>query len=211
MGSQVVKRSIRNQRVVEKTGRGWDQWFELLDGLGAANLSHKQIARLLDSEYELGGWWSQTVTVEYERARGRRQPGQKPAGFELSVQRTINAPVTRAWNAWAEAEQLSSWFTTGQQQEFREGARYRNNDGDAGTFLRIVPRKQLRFTWETRHHRPGSEVRVEFAAKGRGRSVVRLTHSKLGSKQDRDDLKPAWGWAMDSLKSWLETGKPLAS
>lgn len=134
---------------------------------------------------------------------------EEAGAFRTSVQRTIDVPAGDAFDAWAQASKLARWFTTTAEQDFREGGRYSNGDGDSGEFKRIVPGKLIRFTWEQKHHRPGSVVTVTFAPRGGSRSVVRITHSRLVTAADRDDLKLAWSWAADSLKSFLETGKPI--
>ena len=40
-------------------------------------------------------------------------------------------------------------------------------------------------------------------------SAIRLRHSKLKTKKDSENLKQGWSWALDSLKSYLETGQPI--
>lgn len=37
-----------------------------------------------------------------------------------------------------------------------------------------------------------------------------LSHEKLSSKAEVEDLREGWSWAMDSLKSYLETGKSIS-
>jgi hypothetical protein len=32
---------------------------------------------------------------------------------------------------------------------------------------------------------------------------------KLASQDDREEMREGWSWALDSLKSFLETGKPV--
>lgn len=34
-------------------------------------------------------------------------------------------------------------------------------------------------------------------------------HSGLRSQADYEDMKGGWSWALDSLKSYLETGQPI--
>lgn len=60
--------------VRERTGRGWEEWFALLDGWGAAERSRAEIIGWLGAEHRVGDWWAQCVTVGYERARGLRMP-----------------------------------------------------------------------------------------------------------------------------------------
>ena len=130
--------------------------------------------------------------------------------FNATVQRTVRTSRQRCWHAWANTAQLSHWFTTSAWQEFRVGGRYENSDGDSGVFLEIVPDKLLRFTWENRRHQPGSEVSVSFAVSGSSGAIIRLQHRKLKNKRDAVKLKQGWNWAMDSLKSFLETGRPIS-
>ena len=48
------------------TGRGWEEWFDLLDAWGAADRTHKEIARWVAKEHAIDGWDAQAVTVSYE-------------------------------------------------------------------------------------------------------------------------------------------------
>jgi hypothetical protein len=40
---------------------------------------HTEIARWLVAEHRIGGWWAQSVTVAYERARGVRAKHERAA------------------------------------------------------------------------------------------------------------------------------------
>lgn len=97
------------------TGRPLEEWFALLDAAGAGDLPHREIARLLRDDHGVPPWWSQNVTVEYERARGRRVVGQDHAGvFYAGVTKTIRRPaaevhaaIEAAFGAWGLARRPS--------------------------------------------------------------------------------------------------------
>src|SRR6476469_3303413 len=89
-----------DQAVVAATGRGWIEWIGLIDEWGGAEHTHAEIARWLVAEHEIKGWWAQSVTVGYERARGRRAPGERPDGFSVSASRTIGVPVERLFESF---------------------------------------------------------------------------------------------------------------
>ena len=125
---------------------------------------------------------------------------------EIVVERTITASAESAFNAWSSLEKQSVWYTAGKKHDFRVGGRYLNADGDCGAYLEIVPNQLLRFTWEQPCHSPGSEVAIEFSPVDTDVVNVRLTHSKLSHPEDASDLQLGWEWALDSLKSYLETG-----
>lgn len=63
-------RRIRDESVRAKTGKGWDEWFGILDDLGAGEIGHTQTAKHLREHCGISPWWAQAVTVRYEWERG---------------------------------------------------------------------------------------------------------------------------------------------
>ncbi|MCD0443258.1 hypothetical protein LO763_06415 [Glycomyces sp. A-F 0318] len=66
-----------DQALIEGTGVNWRTWRELLDERGAAGLDRAAVARMLVREFEIDGWWAESVAAAYERERGPRAPGGK--------------------------------------------------------------------------------------------------------------------------------------
>jgi hypothetical protein len=80
--------------VVKATGREREAWFALLDAAGGQGWEHRRIAAWLAGEHGVDPWWSQSIAVGYEQARGLRVPGQRPDGtFAASVSRTVHRPA----------------------------------------------------------------------------------------------------------------------
>jgi len=108
--------------VKEKTGCTWKAWVGALDYHGAAKMSHAEIAKLIKTEFEVGSWWTQMVTVGYERIKGLRARGQQRDGtFGATKSRTFNVPVETLFNAWKDATTREQWlpgqaFECGRQQ-----------------------------------------------------------------------------------------------
>lgn len=204
-----AKPSVSDPAVRRATGRGWSAWFAALDRFGAAK-GHAAMARHLAARHGLSPWWSQTVVVEFERARGLRRVHERADGrFQVGVQRTVEAPVRTAFAGWADAKAVGTWFTTKARQDVRVGGTYRNADGDRGTYLAVAPPRRLRFTWDNPTHAPGTVVEVTFSARGSRRTVVRLRHDRLATKADADGMKTGWTWALTSFARWVETGQGL--
>src|SRR5262249_273953 len=94
----------------KRTGRTWAEWVRVLDDARAAEKPHREIARYVSS---LGtpDWWTQTVTVGYERIRGLRARGQRrDGGFEASKSRTFNVPVETLYHAFANTRRRKRWL-----------------------------------------------------------------------------------------------------
>src|SRR5262245_40841726 len=75
---------IGGAAVRKATGKSWTQWCAILDREGAAKRAHAEIAESLATKHRVPPWWSQMVTVQYERARGLRAKGQTPQGWQAS-------------------------------------------------------------------------------------------------------------------------------
>ena len=64
--------------------------------------------------------------------------------------------------------------------------------------------KDLRFTWENPAHTGGTIVDVAFQDKGKGKTLVTVTHDRIQTRAEADGLREGWGQALDRLKARLE-------
>ncbi|TKT82564.1 hypothetical protein [Aquamicrobium sp. LC103] len=94
-------RPINTAAIEKGTGKTWQAWLVFLEEIGAAELSHTEIARRVGDTGEASGWWAQSITVAYEQHIGRRLPGQDGDGsFQLSVTKTLPGTMDEAMAAW---------------------------------------------------------------------------------------------------------------
>ena len=181
----VAEPRVSDDAVAKATGRGWADWFALLDGWGAKERPHKEIARWLMDEQGVAGWWAQSVTVEYERARGLRAPGQRPDGWEVGASKTVAVPVERLYEAFTADAERERWLP---------GAELRLRTATAP--------KSARYDWED----GSTRVVVLFEAKDDAKSVIFLGHEKLPDADTADEMKAFWRERVAALKGWLEGG-----
>lgn len=176
-------RTSSDDALIARTGRTWDEWFVLLDAWGAADRPHPEIARWLNTDHGVGGWWAQEVTVGYEMAIGRRRPGQRPDGFEVSASKTVAVPVERLFEAWVDEELRSRWLP-------RVSLRSRT----------ATPYRTARFDWED----GSSRVAVGFTAKGETKAAVALAHQRLPDAETGERMKAFWRERLGELQRLLE-------
>lgn len=129
--------------------------------------------------------------------------------FVTSFERKINAPIKNVWEAWADADKWSSWVLMDMTNDFNVGGEYHNDKGEGGRYLKIVNMETIQFSWEMKRYKPGSFVEVRFKSIDNKVTECQLIHTNLQSQIDKHDSELGWNWAMDSLKSFLETGNPL--
>jgi hypothetical protein len=177
---------VADERVLEATGRGWQGWLELLDRWGAAGRSHTEIARWLREERGVDGWYAQSITVGYERARGLRAPGQRPDGFAVGASRTVAVPVERLFEAFTDEALRERWLP---------GADLRVRTATA-------PRT-ARYDWED----GSTRVIVGFDAAGDAKSRVALSHERLPDADTAEEMKSWWRERLTELKAGLENGE----
>jgi hypothetical protein len=174
---------VGSEAVLRATGRAWDDWLKVLDRAGAKAMPHKEIALMLSRKFEVPNWWSQMVTVGYEQARGLRSVNERTNGFAANASRTVAIPVRELFEAWSDAQKRARWLPDA-PVEVR-----RSTDG-----------KSMRMTWTV----GDSSIDVGFVAKGAGKSMVAVEHSKLKNATAAVKQKAFWTDALARLKALLE-------
>jgi hypothetical protein len=165
------------------TGKGHADWFGLLDAWGATDHSHTEIARWLNTEHGVPGWWSQNITVSYERARGMRKPGQMADGYSVSVTRTIAADPEQVLAAFTDTKVRRRWLPDAPMRQRPTRAA-----------------RTARFDWAD----PKSRVVVIVGAKGLDKSVVTVTCEQVPDAVAAEALKVEWRANLGALKTLLE-------
>jgi uncharacterized protein YndB with AHSA1/START domain len=174
---------VSDAAILNATGCTWSKWISALDYAGARSMPHGEIAKLIGKKFKTSSWWSQMITVGYERARGKRIVHQRTSGFSVSVSRTVGAPVAALYGAWKEPRRRALWLP-------RTPLTIRTSSAN----------KRLRVTWRDR----ASDVLVSFTPRGATKSTVEVEHSKLADAKSAANMKRYWGAALDRMKKRLE-------
>jgi hypothetical protein len=172
-----------DEAVKSKTGKTWKDWFAILDKAGARKMNHQEIVKYLNSEQGVGPWWQQMVTVSYEQARGLRAKHQKPGGFEISVSRTVKAPLAKVFKLFANEKARGLWLSE-----------------NGLTIRKSTPNKSLRITWIDGK----TSVQVSMLSKADDKSQLVVQHSKLPNAAAATKLKTYWSKQLDRLVETLE-------
>jgi hypothetical protein len=85
---------MKDGPLAKKTGRTWEQWVRVLDRDGAGKMTHRDIATLVSTKYEVGDWWSQTVTVGSNESKVYAREG---TGEMAATKRASREPTTYPW------------------------------------------------------------------------------------------------------------------
>jgi hypothetical protein len=182
-GKRVLATS--DESIRQRTGRGWEEWFDLLDEWGAAERSHREIAIWVAEQQGVVplAWNAQAVAGSYERARGLRAVGEHPDGFRASTTKTVAAPVERLYDAFVDPSRRKRWLL----------------DGELHERTATKPRS-ARFDWDD----GSTRVHVTFTAKGADKSTATISHQRLADAQEADRMKAFWRDRITTLKEELE-------
>lgn len=180
-GHQGKVAGISSEAVEAKTGKGWNEWFTLLEVAGAREMKHQAIANYLYETHGLDGWWAQMVTVGYEQAHGLRDKNQQANGYTASVSRVLYAPLDRVYSAWTDENTREKWLLETQL-----------------IVRKATPNKSMRIAWDD-----GTRVSVEFYEKGEAKCQVVVQHSKLPDAGAVESMKLFWSEAFGRLKGML--------
>jgi hypothetical protein len=176
-----------DERIRERTGRGWEEWFDLLDAAGMAGLPHREVARWVAGQLGVVplAWAAQAVTGSYERARGGRAVGQHDDGFRGSASRTLAAAAEQVFDAFVDPAARERWL------------------GGAALSVRTATRpRSARFDWGD----DGTRVHVVVDARPDGRSTVTVSHVRLPDADAAARTKAWWRERLSALQAQLEGG-----
>jgi hypothetical protein len=169
--AEVADPGMSDEAIRRGSGKGWAEWFEILDAWGATRRTHAEIARHVHEEHGVPGWWTQSVTVGYERARGLRATHQRPDGYNVSVSRTFPVDVDTLFRAFAEPARRARWLEPG-TLEVRT----------------TQPGRSARFDF-----RDGTtRVQAYYTAKGPAKASVQLQHERLADAAAVEETRRFW-------------------
>lgn len=174
---QVTEMPCGDKALREKTDRDWTDWKALLDDEGGHALAHRELAKLIHTHHEGGGWWSQMVAVGYERMIGRREVRQTCAGdFQAGVSKTLPVSDAEA-HAWlANEEKRALWLDT--PVSIRTAT--------APKSVRMgMPDHTIAAAW--------------IVPRGDSKCSIGISHTKLADSDAVDEAKALWKAALERL------------
>jgi hypothetical protein len=174
-----------DETIRQRTGRGWEEWFDLLDEWGAAKRPHREVARWVAEQLGIVplAWEAQAVTVSYERARGGRAVGERSDGFAITASKTVAVPVDRLYEAFVDESLRERWLPDGKLRE-----------------RTATKPKSARFDWDD----GSTRVSVGFVERDDAKSTATLEHARLVDADEAERMKAYWRDRVAALKEMLE-------
>jgi uncharacterized protein YndB with AHSA1/START domain len=193
-------RGVSDEKVRAETGRTWAEWEAELDARGAADLSHRKIVALLAEGLVASSWWRQSITVDYEKRKGRRTLGQTAdGGFQIGVRRTLPMAQDDAWRLVTSPEGLRAWLGEAPGLSLEEGAAYTAGDGSTGEVRVSTPGSHVRITRRQPGWARASTVQVRVIPAGE-RSTISFHEERLPAAADREERRRHYQAALDVLE-----------
>jgi uncharacterized protein YndB with AHSA1/START domain len=173
---KVARKSIKEaagvstDAVARRTGKTWDDWFNVLDSAGAATLDQRGIIAILAQKHGIGPWWQQMIAVGYESLRSKSEKPAAADDFQIVETCTLGAPVARVFKLWNDANERAHWLAD-----------------DRFVVKSATPGKALRARWG----KGNSQVAVSFTDKA-GKTEVAVEHRHIESRAAADQMKAYW-------------------
>jgi hypothetical protein len=185
--------ALSDKAAREKTGHGLDHWFAVLDDFRAGEKEHTDLAEHLYSVHGVPGWHAQGITVAYERVRGLRQVNQSCTGtFQVSVSKTVPAPVAEVADALRDAGRRAQWLAGADP-----GLAAALDAAFTGPKPREIKTKGSDYAW-LRFPYDGPTVEIRITGKPRGASVV-ADNANLAEPALVEARRAQWKVALDGL------------
>lgn len=189
---------VSDAKVPERTGHNLAYWYDVLDRFGAVERGHTAAARHLREAHGVDAWYSQGITVSYERARGVRAVNQRAdGGFEVSVTKLLHVGIARAHRMIVAARSGQGW-TSGLDRELVSALVKALRGASAKGFTPASRDSlRLRYQWD------GSTMEVMLSPRATNRTQVVVVNGRLPSREAVEDRRAAWRRALNALAEAL--------
>ncbi len=187
---------ISDKSVQEATGKAWHEWFALLDKKGAKDMLHAEIVHLLrEGKYLKNSWWCQSVTVEYEYARGKRDVGQTGlVGYEIGAQKMMTISPEEAWDLITSPKGRAIWLGDSDNLSLMSGEKYATKEGTIGEIRTIKPGERIRLSFQPKGWDKPSTLQVTiFCPRNtKDKTNIHFHQEKLPNAQMREQMRHHW-------------------
>lgn len=188
------KGGVSDAKSLEKTGHGLEHWFDVLDRFGGAAKGHTALARHLYDEHSVPGWYSQGITVAYERARGVRALNQRCDGeYEVSVSKVVAAKTTAVIDAIANKRVRTRWVKGVDPRLVKALAVALDNPRSKGFVVRPDGQGRFRYKWGD------TTVQLYLLPKAGGKVSIVATNSKLAGSTAVEERRALWRSTLNAL------------
>ena len=136
------------------------------------------------------------------------------------VDRTLNAPVARVWEALNDVDQIRHWYFDLKEFKPKAGFEFEfvvEHEGHSYHHLcrvtEVIPQRKLAYTWRYKGERGDSLVTFELFAEGE-KTRLKLTHTGIETfpktpAYARKNFEAGWTGIATELENFLE-GKNLS-
>lgn len=184
---------ISDKRVLEKTGRSWEEWFALLDEGNVISLSHADAVKWLEEQNLIShAWWQQTIIGEYEIARSKREVGEnEKKEFQASTQKIFDMDVKRTWDFLVNHPARTRWLGTVNELPLVKGATFTTEEGLHCEVRGVKEENYIRLRLIENDDPHPTTLTVSLIPSG-DRTSIRFMHQKLRSQRERMDKTGHW-------------------
>ena len=188
---------VSDAKIAAKTGHGYDYWFDVLDRFDALKKGHGAAARHLYDTLGVEGWFAQSITVAYERARGVRAVNQRCDGnFEVSVSKVVTGDAAAVVKALSSARQRGRLKVSDEGLVRALGAAL-SAKTSKGFVIRPDGLGRFRYNWGD------SAVQFYLVPKDGNKLSVVVTNMRLASAGMVEQRRAVWREMLNSLAEML--------
>ena len=188
---------ISEAKIRQKTGHGFDHWFDVLDRFEAVKRGHTAAARHLYEAHGVDGWYAQGITVAYERARGVRAVNQRCDGvYEVSVSKVVAGGAIAVITALTDPERRRRLKVSDDRLTRMLGAALEASTSK-GFVVRPDGQGRFRYKWDE------TTVQFHLVPRAGNKVSVVVTNMKLASAKMVEQRRAQWREMLNSLQAIL--------
>lgn len=122
----------------------------------------------------------------------------KDSGYHLSVQRTVNHPVSEVWKILISKRGMIVWLGTWKFDKWETGIEFITQEGTRGKIRVFKIFSHIRLTWRRKNWENDSILQIRTISVS-GKTTISFHQEKLLSAQQREEMKLYWTQILEKL------------
>lgn len=191
---------VSAQSVFKGTGKNWDQWVKILDGVSARSWTHKELVAFVAKKYKLSPWWQQGVASGYEMILGRKVENRNDKGeYSLTATKSMSCDRKTLWKLISSAEGIAIWLRPLSPLSLKKGESFEAEGGVFGEIRTLKVGERLRLRWQDTDWEKPSVLQIYCVQQKNGKSILVFSQEKLKDGRTNLQMREHWRKVLNEL------------
>lgn len=198
---------LTSESLLKHTGKGWDEWIEILDAHGARYWSFKEITSFVKKK-KVNSYWQMLLAYGYEVHTGKRIDGQNQKGlYSVTTTKTMPKDQKTLWKIMSSNKGLNIWLKPMSEITFAPKNSFEIEGGIFGEIRTMKSPERVRFSWKDEDWEKSTFVQMMVHPRPKGKSMLMFMHDSIKTERIREEMRERWKQATLKILEFINSSE----